>query len=130
MTELNERFLGHSGPTDVITFNNSEEAMTLTEWMDPALVGPAQNTTGSSALRGEIFICIRVALDQARRFGTTWQSEVVRYAIHGLLHLRGYDDRHPAARRKMKTVENRWLRQLAGRFDFKKLATASGPGYS
>ena len=50
-------------------------------------------------LHGEIFICVDEAIRQARRFGTIWQSEIVRYLIHGVLHLLGFDDsrhRRPA----------------------------------
>jgi rRNA maturation RNase YbeY len=90
MTRLNETFLRHQGSTDVIAF----------DYADPARPG---------FLAGEVFICVDEAIIQARRFRTTWQSEVVRYAIHGLLHLRGYDDHAPRARARMKREENRLL---------------------
>jgi probable rRNA maturation factor len=51
-------------------------------------------------LHGEIFICPEVAATQAREFRTSWQEEIVRYCVHGLLHLRGYDDVRAADRRK------------------------------
>jgi len=41
---------------------------------------------------GEIFICVDEAVLQARKFGTSWPSEVVRYIIHGVLHLCGFND--------------------------------------
>src|SRR5258705_11366035 len=66
MAKLNEKFLNHVGPTDVITFDHSET---------------------KSALHGEIFICPEVAVSQAKQFRTSRQEEIVRYAIHGLLHL-------------------------------------------
>jgi len=101
MAEINETHLGHSGSTDVITFDYNE----------PGLPG---------RIAGEIFICVEVAVAQAREFRTTWQSEVVRYIVHSILHLCGHDDLKPTARRKMKQVENRLVRQLARQF---KLAT-------
>jgi len=73
-------------------------------------------------LHGEIFICIGDALAQARRFRTTWQSELVRYLVHGVLHLRGYDDRQPNRRRAMKREEDRLVRELARLFPLSKLA--------
>jgi len=73
-------------------------------------------------LHGELFICVDDAVAQAREFGTTWQSEIVRYLVHGVLHLRGHDDHDPAARRKMKREENRLLRGLDRRFDLSRLA--------
>jgi probable rRNA maturation factor len=95
MTRLNETFLQHQGSTDVITFDYAEP--------------------GEAGLHGEIFVCVDEALLQARRFHATWQSELLRYMVHGVLHLRGYDDQRPADRRKMKQAENRWLRELEGR---------------
>ncbi len=108
MTRLNETFLRHKGSTDVITFNYAETA------------GPRSGRSGgrdarTTLLHGEIFICIDEAVAQARRFRSSWQSEVIRYLIHGLLHLRGYDDQNASARRKMKQEEDRLLRRLAGR---------------
>jgi len=52
----------------------------------------------------------------------------VRYVVHGLLHLRGYDDRQPAARRQMKREEDRLLTQLARRFPFRRLGKARRAG--
>jgi probable rRNA maturation factor len=108
MARLNETFLQHMGSTDVITFDYSP----------PAARHP-------SPIHGEIFICLDEALRQARRFRTTWQSEVVRYLVHGLLHLRGHDDSTPAARRRMKRAENRLLDRLAREFGLNGLAAAT-----
>jgi ssRNA-specific RNase YbeY (16S rRNA maturation enzyme) len=47
--------------------------------------------------------------------------ELARYLVHGILHLRGYDDRRPAARREMKKEENRVLKALSRRLDWGKL---------
>ena len=102
MAQLNEKFLGHAGSTDVITFDHSAG-------------------TNEPVLRGEIFISIPDALAQARQFRTSWPSELVRYAIHGLLHLRGYDDLQPARRREMKLEENRLLRTMTARFPLAQL---------
>jgi probable rRNA maturation factor len=62
-----------------------------------------------------------VAVAQSREFGTDWRAELVRYVIHGLLHLLGHDDREPAARRRMKRVESRLLRDIGRRFALSKL---------
>jgi rRNA maturation RNase YbeY len=103
MCRLNETFLRHKGSTDVLAFDYSP---------------PGHR----KVLYGEIFVCLDEAFIQARRFGTTWQSELVRYVIHGVLHLTGHDDHHPARRRKMKLEENRLLKQLGRQFDFSELA--------
>ena len=99
MAQLNSEFLRHDGPTDVITFNYAERGM----------------------LHGEIFICPDIAVIQAKEFGTTPQMEVVRYLVHGLLHLRGYDDRTSAKRAKMKRAEDKWVRWVAARFPCDKV---------
>jgi probable rRNA maturation factor len=111
MTRLNETFLHHAGSTDVITFDYSERG--------------TRNAKLGTDLHGEIVVCVDEANLQARRFRTTWQAEIVRYVVHGVLHLLGHDDRRAAARRRMKRVENRLFRSLGGRFGLRKLALAS-----
>jgi rRNA maturation RNase YbeY len=103
MSRLNETFLGHEGSTDVLAFDYGH---------------PVED----QVLSGEIFVCLDVAVRQAARFHTTWQSELVRYVIHGVLHLKGYDDHYPAQRRKMKLQENRLLKEIALQFKFTDLA--------
>ncbi len=105
MALVNETFLNHAGSTDVITFDNSTLA-------------PAEP---SPSLTGELFICLDDAVSQAREFRSSWQAEVVRYLVHGVLHLRGHDDLKPVARRKMKQEENRLLRLLARQFPLARL---------
>src|SRR5205807_7637515 len=103
--QLNETWLRHRGTTDVITF----------DYNDPAL---------PRLLAGEIFVCVPQAVAQARQFNTTWQSEVVRYIVHGILHLCGLDDRTATKGRAMKKVENQWMKVLASEFKFRRI----GPG--
>jgi probable rRNA maturation factor len=102
MACINETFLQHTGSTDVITFPHD----------------------GNDArhLHGELFISVADAVAQAREFRTTWQTELARYVVHGLLHLRGYDDLTSAARRKMKREEGRIVRLLGRQFTLSKLA--------
>lgn len=106
MTKLNETFLHHTGSTDVITFNHLED-------MD------------DGRLHGEIFISVDDAVAQAGSFGTTWQSEVVRYLVHGLLHLEGHDDLEPGLRRAMKREENKLVKELSQRFALGRLSRAA-----
>lgn len=100
MTRLNEKFLHHAGSTDVITFDYRN-----TEFQ----------------VRGEIFICVDEAVLQARRFRTGWPLEIVRYLIHGVLHLLGHDDAHAVKRRKMKREENRLLRKISRQFSLARV---------
>ena len=134
MTRLNETFLGHNGPTDVITFDYSDAGYEelgradLRAGLDAPQRVPAGFMAGELArkeprgLHGEIVICVQEAVSQARRFRTSWQRELARYVIHGLLHLEGYDDRRGADRRKMKREEGRLLRRLGRRCPIAPLA--------
>ena len=97
MTRVNEHYLGHEGSTDVITFDLRE--------MDP-----------DAGWAGELFVCVPEAVRQARRFRTSWQAEVLRYIVHGALHLSGFDDLETTARRAMKREENRLMKALQKRF--------------
>ena len=98
ITRLNEQFVGHAGSTDVITFDY-----------------------GGEITQAEIFICVDEAIKQAKEFGTTPQMELVRYLAHGLLHLRGYDDRTAAERKKMKRVEDLLVAWAAEEFPCDKV---------
>jgi probable rRNA maturation factor len=105
MAALNETFLQHEGSTDVITFDYSEGKQ-------------RRNDVG---IAGEIFISVNDAIGQAKEFRTRWQSEVMRYIIHGILHLLGHDDLRPDLRRKMKREENRLLRDVEKKFSLAQI---------
>lgn len=119
MAKVNWQFLQHEGSTDVITFDHSEFGAPGIARPGPSSSSKpsdAQRSSSANLLHGEIFISVTDAVKQAREFKTTWQSELVRYVIHGLLHLRGYDDLQPALRRVMKREENRLLKAVAKEF--------------
>ena len=120
MRHLNETFLEHKGPTDVITFDYAA--------LDDASGRETtqQSIEARTAIHGEIFICLDVAGQQARRFGVTTAKELARYVIHGVLHLLGYDDKRPQARRRMKGREGSLLRALERRCDFSGLVGQTG----
>ena len=107
IVRLNETFLGHAGPTDVIAFDYREHS---------------RKRTTRHALYAEVFICVEEAMSQARRYRAPWPEEVVRCMIHGVLHLTGHDDAQPSQRRKMKRVENRLVREMRKRFGWKRTA--------
>ncbi len=108
MAQINGQFLRHEGPTDVITFDLQHG------------YGPGAQTQGTD-LSGEIYICVSVANKQSLDFGTSWQEEIARYAVHGVLHLMGHDDQAPAKRKVMKREENRLIRALGRRFNLARL---------
>jgi probable rRNA maturation factor len=115
---LNGKFLRLQGSTDVITFDYASAGGQ--RFVTPHKVGAT--TKRCPPIHGEIFICMDEAVPQARRFRSTWQSEIVRYLVHGVLHLRGHDDSRPGSRRKMKREEDRRLRALSRRFSLAQLA--------
>jgi probable rRNA maturation factor len=120
MTRLNETYLRHKGSTDVITFDYAEEPGPASE---EGLVDGAGDRWDvcPPQLHGEIFVCVDEALTQARRFHATWQRELLRYVVHGVLHLLGYDDVAKPARHKMKAAEDALVRQLARQFQLHHL---------
>jgi probable rRNA maturation factor len=101
MARVHEEFMNIAGSTDVITFDHGSEP--------------------PDKIHGEIFISVEDAINQANEFKTAWQHEIVRYIIHGVLHLLGYDDLKPALRAKMKREENRLLKKAAGEFSLRGL---------
>jgi probable rRNA maturation factor len=109
MSMINQEFLQHDGSTDVITFDYSERPQ------KPGSIGKIQ---------GEIFICIDDAIAQAREFRGTWQLEVARYLVHGVLHLCGYDDLSAAPRQKMKREEDRLLQALRRKLKLDQLGSS------
>ena len=100
MARINQEHLNHEGPTDIITFSYREKPM--------------------KDLHGDLVICPAVAKAQASQFGTSWESELLRYFIHGILHLQGYDDQLGHDRRIMKREENRRLRALLTHMPIKR----------
>jgi probable rRNA maturation factor len=89
---LNQRYLGHDEPTDVLSFPLSE--------------------AGARCLAGELVIGAEVARTQAQERGHDLQAELALYVIHGLLHLCGYDDKSAAAAQEMRARERYYLERL------------------
>jgi probable rRNA maturation factor len=54
---------------------------------------------------GEAFICPKTAVNYATKRGADPFVELMRYVVHCILHLKGYEDTQPALRKKMKKKE-------------------------
>jgi len=93
MSKLHEQFLGVSGPTDVLTF-------------------PLEQDDRGRDIAGEVVVCVSEARRQATINGNSARKEVLLYALHGMLHLSGFDDRTPVGFRKMHRTEDEILKQL------------------
>ncbi|HWB55226.1 MAG TPA: rRNA maturation RNase YbeY, partial [Tepidisphaeraceae bacterium] len=63
-------------------------------------------------IRGEIIICLDEARRQARKRRIPISHELLLYAIHGLLHLAGFDDRTEKDYQKIHREEDRILTRL------------------
>jgi len=95
--ELNRRFLNHNYPTDVLSFLLSEGE------------GTSKDKKG---LSGEIIISVETAERNAKRYRQTLESELIRLAIHGTLHLLGYDDNTQQQRKLMRRKEGKYLKLI------------------
>jgi probable rRNA maturation factor len=91
IAKMNRRHLGHTGPTDVISF------------------GFSPPTPRSSGLIGDIYIAPAVASKNAKSRKRSVREELVRLLVHGTLHVLGYD--HPEDERRERSAM--WRRQEA-----------------
>lgn len=77
MSDLNQRYRGLSGPTDVLSFGCDDPC---------AVLGPDEPVT-----LGDVVIAPEVAEAQAAEYGHTIEEELNLLLVHGVLHLLGYD---------------------------------------
>ncbi|NMH89654.1 rRNA maturation RNase YbeY [Flavivirga algicola] len=89
--KLNVEFLNHDTLTDVISFDYS--------------IG--------KRIQGDIFISIERVKDNAKDFSVSFEEELNRVIIHGVLHYCGYKDKTDADAKIMRAKENHYLEQLA-----------------
>lgn len=61
---------------------------------------------------GEVFVCPKVAVEYAKENGIPPEEELLRYVVHGLLHLIGYEDYDPKERARMKRKESACLKAI------------------
>lgn len=93
MQVLNREYHGVDDTTDVLAF---------------PLESPI-DLPGEVLLLGEVILSAETAAREAARRGFAYEREVALYAIHGTLHLLGYDDHTPADRRRMRRRERTLL---------------------
>ena len=90
--EVNNEYLGHDYYTDVITFDYDED----------------------DVINGDIVISLDTVRTNAEQFGKTYDDELHRVIIHGILHLCGINDKGPREREIMEENENKALALLEG----------------
>ena len=88
--EVNKTYLQHDYFTDIITFDYCEGVV----------------------LNGDIFISLDTVRTNAQEFGVTFENELHRILIHGILHLCGQEDKTPEARLEMTRKENEALQMI------------------
>jgi probable rRNA maturation factor len=94
MADLNERFLGKRGPTDVLAFPIDEEVVESGRSPDSGGPGPGYLPTEPSelpTLLGDLVICPLVAARNAPEHAGTYDDEIALLIVHGILHLMGND---------------------------------------
>lgn len=92
LVALNKKFLKHNTLTDIITFDYSSLA------------------PRPSSFSAEIFISIPRVKENAEKFNVSFQNELYRVMIHGILHLCGYKDKTAATKKEMRKREDLYLK--------------------
>ena len=90
--EVNREYLGHDYYTDVITFDYDED----------------------DTVSGDVVISLDTVRSNAQLFGKTYEDELYRVIIHGILHLCGINDKGPGEREIMEAAENKALAMRNG----------------
>ncbi len=85
--EVNRQYLGHDYYTDIITFDYCE----------------------GDVISGDLFISLDTVRTNAERVGATYEEELHRVIIHGILHLCGINDKGPGEREIMEAAEDKAL---------------------
>jgi probable rRNA maturation factor len=111
IAELNSRFLGKEGPTDVLAFPIDEEPIESGRSPDSGGTGPGMPSEPEDVpvLLGDIVICPAVAFRNAPDHAGNYDDEVALLVVHGLLHLMGMDHQEDDEAEEMETKERELL---------------------
>jgi probable rRNA maturation factor len=111
ISELNSRFLGKEGPTDVLAFPIDEEPIESGRSPDAGGTGPGMPSEPEDVpvLLGDIVICPAVAYRNAPEHAGSYDDEVALLVVHGLLHLMGMDHQEDEEAEEMEAKERELL---------------------
>jgi probable rRNA maturation factor len=110
---LNERFMGTSGPTDVLAFPVEDDPLPTGRSPDMGGTGPGADVADEPLmLLGDVVVCPAVAARNAVDHESTYEDEMALLVVHGLLHLLGMDHQVDAEAERMEALE----RSLLARF--------------
>ena len=87
IAELNERYLGRKGPTNVLAF--------------PMSGGPPPDA--ASGMLGDVVVSVETARREAELSGMRWEERFIQLMVHGILHLFGYD--HEQTEKESRRME-------------------------
>lgn len=90
ITEQNILFLSHDYPTDIITFDRTEHKI----------------------VSGDLLISTDTVRTNAKLFGVSFEDELLRVMIHGVLHMTGYDDKMVGKQKKMRAREDYYINKF------------------
>ncbi len=91
LLQINREYLSHDYFTDIITFNYVENKL----------------------ISGDIFISIDRIKENASEYKVSFENELQRVIIHGVLHLLGFDDQDDASQEVMTRKENEYLDEFS-----------------
>ncbi len=89
--KINVEYLNHDTYTDIITFDNSES---------------------EEEIESDIFVSVERVKENAKEFEVSFEQELHRVLIHGLLHLLGFKDKTEMESAEMRKQEEFWLERL------------------
>ena len=87
LLKINKEYLDHDYYTDIITFDYAEQ----------------------NIISGDVFISKDRVLDNAEKFNVSFENEINRVMIHGVLHLLGYKDKTENERKQMRLKEEQYM---------------------
>lgn len=94
LLEVNKEFLDHDYYTDIITFNYADDL---------------------DDIEAELYISITRVADNAQTLGVSFDQELRRVIIHGVLHLCGYEDNTKELKNVMQLAENKYINLIVSR---------------
>jgi probable rRNA maturation factor len=115
MAELNKRFLGKEGPTDVLAFPIDDDDV-VEGGRSPDSLGPGAGVdfenTDPPNLLGDVVVCPAVAARNAPDHAGTYDDEMALLVVHGILHILGMDHVDNEEAEAMEQRERELLEQF------------------
>lgn len=95
---LNKKYRGKNKATNILSFSFSGEKEKI--------------FNSERDYLGEVFVCLKYAKQEAKKYGWSLEKNLARLIIHGLLHLYGFDHKTLINQKKMENLEDIIMRKL------------------